>query len=101
MSPADRCVNKEDADWYQNNVSIAFNELKSGLLQGKQLQTVVQKFTLEICRCMQHIKIQPSVGLVEIQDIVDTIAGKEGTALKSFLKGKLVLSKDVWQQLID
>ena len=32
---------------------------------------------------------------------MDTIADKEGTALKSFLKGELVLSKDVWQQLID
>ena len=37
----------------------------------------------------------------EIQDIVDTIADKESTALKSFLKGELVLSKEVWQQLID
>ena len=50
---------------------------------------------------MQHIKLQPAVGLAEIQDIVDTISDKEGTALKSFLKGKLVLSKNVWQQLID
>ena len=32
---------------------------------------------------------------------MDTIADKEGTALKLFLKGELVLSKDVWQQLID
>ena len=101
MSPADGCVNKEDAEWYQNNVSIAFNQLRSGLLQDEQLQMVVQKFTLEICRCMQHIKLQPEVGLVEIQDIVDTIVDKEGTALKSFLKGELVLSKEVWQQLID
>ena len=37
----------------------------------------------------------------EIQDIVDTIADKEGTALKSFLKGELALSKEMWQQLID
>ena len=29
------------------------------------------------------------------------IADKDGTALKSFLKGELVLSKEVWQQLID
>ena len=100
-SPADGCVNKEDAEWYQNSVSIAFNQLKSEMLQSEQLQTVVQKFTLEICRCMQHIKLQHGVGLAEIQDIVDTIADKEGTALKSFLKGELVLSKDVWQQLID
>ena len=101
MSPTDGCVNKEDAEWYQNSVSIAFNQLKNGMLQGEQLQMVVQKFTLEICRCMQHIKLQPGVELVEVQDIVDTIADKEGTALKSFLKGELVLSKDVWQQLID
>ena len=37
----------------------------------------------------------------EIQDIVNTIADKDGTALKSFLKGELVLSKEVWQQLIN
>ena len=79
-SPTDGCVNKEDAEWYQNNVSIAFDQLKSGLLQDEQLQMVVQKFTLEICRCMQHIKLQPEVGLAEIQDIVDTIVDKEGTA---------------------
>ena len=29
------------------------------------------------------------------------IVDKEGTALKSFLNGQLVLSKEVWQQLID
>ena len=52
---------------------------------------LVQKFTIEIRRCMQHIKLQPEVGLAEIQDIVDTIADKEGKALKSFLKEKLVL----------
>ena len=101
MSPADGCVNKEDAEWYQNSVSIAFNQLKSGMLQGEQLQMEVQKFTLEIHRCMQHIKLQPGVWLVEKQDIVDTIIDKEGTALKSFLKGELVLSRDMWQQLID
>ena len=101
LSLADGCVNKEDAEWYQNSFSIAFNQLKSEMLQGEQLQMVVQKFTLEIRRCMQHIKLQPGVGLAEIQDIVDTIADKEGTALKLFLKGELVLSKDMWQQLID
>ena len=101
MRPADGCVNKEDVEWYQNNVSVAFDQLKSGLLQDEQLHMLVQKFTLEIHRCMQHIKLQPEIGLAEIQDIVDTIADKEGTALKSFLKGELVLSKEVWQQLID
>ena len=100
-SLTDGCVNKEDAEWYQNSVSISFNQLKNGMLQGEQLQMIVQKFTLEICRCMQHIKLQPGVELAEVQDIVDTIADKEGKALKSFLKGELLLSKDMWQQLID
>ena len=99
-SPAEGCINKEDAEWYQNSVSIAFEQLKNELLQGEQLQTVSEKFTLEIHRCMQHIYLQPGVGLVEIQDIIDTIIDKKGTALKLFLKGELVLSKDVWQQLI-
>ena len=52
MSPTDECVNKEDAEWYQNSVSIAFNQLKNGMLQGEQLQTVVKKFTLELRTCM-------------------------------------------------
>ena len=39
MSPTDGCVNKEDVEWYQNNVSIAFDQLKSGLLQDEQLHT--------------------------------------------------------------
>ena len=55
----------------------------------------------EIHRSMQHIKLQPEIGLAEIQDIVNMIADKDGTALKSFMKGELVLSKEVWQQLID
>ena len=100
-SPKDGFVNKEDAEWYQNNVSIAFNQLKNWILQGEQLQMVVHKFTLKIHRCTQHIKLQPAAELAEVQDIVDTIADKEGKALNSFLKGELVLSKDVWQQLID
>ena len=29
------------------------------------------------------------------------IADKDGTALKSFLKGELVLNKEMWQKLID
>ena len=81
-SPTDGCVNKEDAGLYQNSVSIAFNQLKSGILQGEQLHTVVQKFTPEMRRCMQHIKLQPGVELAEVQDIVDTITDKEGKALK-------------------
>ena len=70
------------------------------MLQDEQLHMLVQKVMFEIRRCMQHIKLQPEIGLAEIQDIVDTIADKEGTALKSFLKEELVLSKEVWQQLI-
>ena len=52
-------------------------------------------------KSMQHIKLQPEIGLAELQDIVNMVADKEGTALKSFLKGELVLRKEVWQQLID
>ena len=42
---------------------------------------------------MQHIKLQPEIGLAEVQDIVDTIADKEDTALKLFLKGELVFKQ--------
>ena len=100
-SQTEGCVNKEDAEWYHKNVSDAFNQLKTGFLQDEQLHMLVEKFTLEKCRCMQYIKLQPEIGLAEIQDIVNTIADKDGTALKLFLKGELVLSKEVWQQLID
>ena len=100
-SQMEGCVNKEDAEWYQKNISDAFDQLKSGLLQDEQLHMLVEKFMLEIRRCMQHIKLQPEIGLAEIQDIINTITDKEDTALKSFLKGELVLSKEVWQQLID
>ena len=97
MSQTEGCVNKEDAEWYQENVSDAFDQLKSGLLQDEQLHMLLERFMLEICRCMQHIKLQPEIGLAEIQDIVNMIVDKDGTALKSFLKGDLVLSKEVWQ----
>ena len=50
---------------------------------------------------MQRIKLQPEIGLAEVQDIVNMVADKEGTALKSFIKGDLVLSKEVWQRLIN
>ena len=50
---------------------------------------------------MQHIKLQPEIVLAEIQDIVNTVADKESTALKLLLKGELILSKEVWQELID
>ena len=100
-SKKEGCVNNEDVEWYQGNVSDAFDQLKNGLLQDEQLQMLVEKFMLEIRRCMQHIKLQPEIGLAEIQNIVNTVADKDGTVLKSILKGELVLSKEVWQQLID
>ena len=100
-SQTEGCVNKDDVEWYQGNISDAFDQLRSSLLQDEQLHILVEKFTLEIRRCMQHIKLQQEIGLAEIQDIVNMIADKDGTALKSFLKGELVLSKEVWQQLID
>ena len=49
----------------------------------------------------QHIKLQLQIELAEIQDIVKMVADKEGVALKLFLKKELVLSKEVWQKLID
>ena len=101
MSQTEGCVNKDDVEWYQENVNDAFNQLKNGLLQDNQLHTLIEKFTSEICRSIQRIKLQPEIGLAEIQDIVNTVADKEGTALKLFMKGELVLSKEVWQQLID
>ena len=88
----------------QHDITVRKGETRVQSSITPQLATTYgmnQKFTIEICRCMQHIKRQPGVGLAEIQDIADTIADKEGTALKSFLKGELVLSKHVWQQLID
>ena len=70
-------------------------------MQDEQLHALVEKFTSEIRISMQRIKLQPEIGLAEIQGIVNTVADKDGTALKSFLKGELVLSKEVWQQLIN
>ena len=82
-------MNKEDAEWYQKNVSYAFDQLKSGLLQDEQLHMLVEKFTLEICRCMKHIKLQPEIGLAEVHDIVNTITDKEGTFLKVILERRV------------
>ena len=101
MSQTEGCVNKDDAECYQENVNDAFTQLKNGLLQDNHLHTLIEKFTSEIHKSMQPIKLQPEIGLAQIQDIVNTAADKEGTALKSFLKGELVLSKEVWQQFID
>ena len=101
MSQTEGYINKEDAGWYQENVNDAFDELKKDLLQDEQLHTLIEKFMFEVRRSMQSIKLQPKKELVEIRDIVDMIADKDGTPLKSFLKGELVLNKEVWQKLID
>ena len=95
MSQAEGCVNKDDAEWYQENVSDAFDQLKSSLLQDEQLHTLVENFMSEIHTSMQRMKLQPEIGLAEIQDIVNMVAYKDGTALKLFFKGELVLSKEV------
>ena len=101
MSQTGGCVNKDDAEWYQGNINDAFDQLKNGLLQGSQLHTLIEKFTTEIRKSMQRIKLQPEIRLAEIQDIINMVADKEGTALKSSLKGELILNKEVWQELID
>ena len=56
MSQTEGCVNKEDAEWYQRNVSDAFDQLRTGLLQDKQLHASLEKFTSEIHTSMQCIK---------------------------------------------
>ena len=94
-------VNKNDAEWYQWKSNDAFNQLKNGLLHDNQLHALIEKFTLEIRKSMQHIKLQLRIELAEIQDIVNMVVDKEDIALKSFLKGESVLSKEVWQELID
>ena len=80
MSKTEGCVNKDDVEWYQENINDAFDKLKSDLLQDEQLHMLVEKFTSEIHRSMQRIKLQPEIGLAEIQDIVNTVAHKDGTA---------------------
>ena len=101
MSQTEGCINKEDAEWYQENVNDAFDQLKKDLLQDEQLHTLIEKFMFEIRRSMERIKLQSEIELAEMGDIVDMITDKDGTALKSFLKGELVLNKEVWQKLID
>ena len=101
MSQTEGCINKENAEWYQENINDAFDQLKKDLLQDEQLHALIEKFMFEIHRSTQHIKLQPERELVEMRDIVDTITDKDGTPLKSFLKGELVLNKEVWQKLID
>ena len=69
--------------------------------EDKKLHVLIEEFMVEVCRSMQHIKLQPGIELAEMRGIVNTIADKNGTALKSFLKGELILNKEVWQKLID
>ena len=40
-SQTEGCVNKDDAEWYQGNISDAFDQLKSSLLQDEQLHMLV------------------------------------------------------------
>ena len=84
-SQTEGCINKDDVEWYQENISDVFNQLIRDLLQDTPLHVLVERFMSEIHKSMQHIKLQPEIGLAEIQDIVNTIADKEGTALKSML----------------
>ena len=35
MNQTEGCVNKDDAEWYQENINDAFDQLKNGLLQDK------------------------------------------------------------------
>ena len=44
MSKAEGCINKEDAEWYQETISNAFDQLKSGLLKDEPLNVLIEKF---------------------------------------------------------
>ena len=101
MGKTKGCINKEDAEWYQESISGTFKQLKTDLLKDEPLNELIEKFMSEIRSSMQHIKLQPEIGLAEIKDIVDMIADKEGTTLRSMLWGELVWSKEVWQKLIE
>ena len=79
MSKMEGCINKEDAEWYQESISGTFNQFKTDLLKDELLNVLIERFMSEIHRNMQHIKLQPEIGLAEIRDIVDTVADKEAT----------------------
>ena len=66
MSQTEGCINKEDAEWYQENVNEAFDELENELLQDEQLHASIEKFMFEVHRSMEHIKLQPEIELAEI-----------------------------------
>ena len=66
MSQTEGCINKEDTEWYQENVNDAFDQLKKDLLQDEQLQALIEKFMFEIRRSMQRIKLQNEIKLAEM-----------------------------------
>ena len=66
MSQTEGCINKDDAEWYQENINGAFDQLKKGLLQDEQMHALIEKFMSKIRRSMQHIKLQPEIELAEI-----------------------------------
>ena len=66
MSQTEGRINKEDAEWYQENVNDAFDELKKDLLQNEQLHASIENFMFEVHTSMQHIKLQPEIELAEI-----------------------------------
>ena len=66
MSQTEGCINKEEVEWYPKNVNGAFDQLKKGLLEAKQLHALIEKFMSEIRRSMQCIKLQPEIELAEI-----------------------------------
>ena len=51
-SQTEGCVNKDDVEWYQENVNDAFDQLKNNLLQDNQLYVLVKRFTSEIRKSM-------------------------------------------------
>ena len=52
MIQTEGCINKEDAEWYQENNNDAFDQLKKDLLQDEQLHALIEKFMFEVCRSM-------------------------------------------------
>ena len=66
MSQREGHINKEDAEWYQENVNDALDQLMKDLLQDEKLHTLIKKFMHEVHRSMQHIKLQPGIELAEI-----------------------------------
>ena len=61
-SQTEGCINKDDAEWYQENINDVFNQLERDVLQDNQLYVLVKRFMSEIRKSMQHIKLQPEIG---------------------------------------